>query len=254
MKLVTKLILFGCLTVISVFAITGYYLQVQLKNYIFEIQSTHLDGNLELAKSKLADRQKDNFAILEIAARNRALRKALDLFDNRGISQIMNDLPHVYEFINYVLITEPDGAVFSASTSNYHQEKVNGERLLLLNVAQHPLFLKAQNKDHFVSKVGVDPYLKTMDINQKHSQWLVSKVEKRGEFIGWIILSINWNLVHTAELSRLVDELNNTGSHVTGMYIVAGDNTILVHSQGENSSNQSANEKFVLPDFKQIHC
>ena len=249
MKLVTKLILFGCLTVISVFAITGYYLQVQLKNYIFEVQSTHLDGNLELAKSKLADRQKDNFAILEIAARNRALRKALDLFDNRGISQIMNDLPHVYEFINYVLITEPDGAVFSASTSNYHKEKVNGERLLLLNVAQHPLFIKAQNKDHFVSKVGLDPYLKTMDINQKHSQWLVSKVEKRGEFIGWIILSINWNSVQTAELSSLVNELNKTGSRITGMYIVAGDNTILVHSQGDNSSNQSSNEKFVQPDL-----
>jgi len=248
MKLATKLILFGCLIVTSVFAITGYYLHMQLKAYIFEVQSTHLDGNLELAKSKIADRQKDNFSILEIAARNRTLRKALDLYDNRGISQIMNDLPHVYPFINYILITEPDGSVFSVSTSNYQKHKVNGERLLLLNVSQHPLFKKSNKHNNFASTVSVDPYLAKMGIQQKHSQWLVSKVEKRGEFIGWIILSINWNMVHSTELSSLVDELNKTGSHITGMYIIADDNTILVSTFGDQGSNQSTHAKFIMPD------
>ncbi|MCP5077536.1 MAG: hypothetical protein GY951_05700 [Psychromonas sp.] len=79
MKLVIKLFLFGSITVFSVFAITGYYLHTQLKASFIEVQSTHLDGNLELAKSKVADRKIDNFSILKIASHSRHIRSGWPL-------------------------------------------------------------------------------------------------------------------------------------------------------------------------------
>lgn len=237
MKLITKLIASASITVILVIGSVGYNLQFQVRNFMLEMQTNHIEGNAELAITKIDDKQQQILDILKVAARNRDVKKALDLYDSRGISQILNDLPYIYPFINYVLVTEPDGSIFSTSTRNNKGKKLDGENLLLHNILTHPLFNTLTEEDTFSSSYHSDPYLNLIGVDKDKSQWLATKIKKRGKFIGWLIISIDWHKVNQSVLKTLVEELNRTNNHVTAAFIRSKQGQILVqHSASQETT------------------
>lgn len=257
MKLITKLIVSASITVILVIGSVGYYLQFQVRSFMLEMQASHIEGNAELAVTKIDDKQQQILDILKVAARNREIKKALDLYDSRGIGQVLNDLPYIYPFINYVLVTEPDGSVFSSSTRNHRDKKLDGENLLLHNILIHPLFNALTEEDTFYSSYHIDPYLNLIGIAKNKSQWLATKIKKRGKFIGWLVISIDWHKVNQAVLKTLVEELNHTNNHVTAAFIRSKQGLVLVQhfaaSQEQTVSKSPLPQELTSTNTKHNH-
>ena len=97
--------------------------------------------------------------LFEVAARNRVIRKALHLYDSRGTSQVLNDLPAIYPFIDYVMVTDPDGRVFAVSTRDRDGRKIQGEQLLLKSLEESPMLAPPAPRVVAAGIPGNDPFL-----------------------------------------------------------------------------------------------
>lgn len=166
-----------------------------------------------------------------------ALAKALDLFESRGISQVLNQQIKVYPFINYILVTDIDSSVFAVSTRDAKGNKLPGEQLLMKSVGENPMYASAPNQNGENGIVGIDPYLSVLGLEKKYSQWFSSPVKKRGNTIGQVIVSIDWSSVNAQLLESIYSELLNTDNPIDSILITSKHGQIMSQSTNGGYKN-----------------
>ncbi|WP_087018477.1 response regulator [Thaumasiovibrio subtropicus] len=252
MKLLTKFVLSSVGAVFLVVGGLGYTLQKMVTDTMMTTQLKQLNGNAAIALVKILDRQEQTLDILRISARNREIQKALQRFDNRGVSQILNDLPNTYGFVNYAIVAEPDGTIFSVSTQDHYNRRVDGEQLLLHSIFEHPAFARPTSpiKPH-ASAPLVDPYFREIGIPEHTGQWLVTEITKRGEHIGWFVISINWESLNHDVIESVSKELITSGHPVLAAGIFDEGNVLLTGFPKNAQLVESIKpEGLIIPDFE----
>ncbi len=231
MRLMNKVVLAGTLLVTIITAAVGYFLLGSIEQTMKETLHQQLDGNIKLAIAKIQKEKQYRLQTAALAARNRELSKSLDLYESRGINQILNDIPEVYPFVHYVMMAEPDGTVFAASTRDTGGRKIRGEQLLLENIQKNPRFSQLNHLHLVAGSPGEDPYLKTIGIDADLSQWFIAPITKRGTIIGYLILAADWQAIHQSILQAIVGDLLLAGNAITSALLIDDDNKILVSYQ-----------------------
>jgi len=243
-KLLSKLVISGIFAVGLAMGSTGYFVISSISTDMTLRLSNRMAGDTHFAAARIADKQDQIGAITKIIAQARKTRRALVLFESRGVSQILNDQIAVYPFINYILVTELDGTVFAASTGDGKRNRLNGEQLLSKQAKENPMYIfKADSKgsELLIGSVGVDPYLDIIGLERKYSQWFSMDIRNRGELIGKVILSVDWSGIHTTLLDDIFDELNQTGNPIDSVFITENDNNVICHNSKINLSTADNN-------------
>jgi len=234
MKIVNKIIV---LVVVSVFTIMGavsIYSSRQSQEIMTDQVKKILNTELDFAAIEVAHTQLTIRRTAEVLAHDRAIRRALDLGESRGINQILNDMMAIYPFFNFVIIAEPDGAVFAASTKDGQGNKINGEQILGLDIRRNPLFKGFTGKEIIIGQPGEDPFLTKIGLKRGATQWFVVPIKRRGVEIGEIVLSYNWE----KEVSALLDEITRKLIDVGSPAIT----TVLMDSSGNIKAGKSIND------------
>ena len=243
MKLIPKVISICVLVALIIAGILGYFVYSSLKNDRLQTIAKGMNSDVAFMVSHIEEQQQKIAEISQIIARNRQVKKALSIFENRGISQELNDLIEVYPFINYILVAELDGTIFSTSTRDGHKNRVNGEELLLENIKLHPLYLQPSHEKLGLSSIGHDPYLSRIDIKDDVAQWSSVNITKRGSIIGELIISIDWRNIIIDQLTQDVNELAESKSSLIGAIIKnSADEVIVTQFQKNSPADQSYNE------------
>ena len=240
MKLVPKIVLAGALSVTLVMSGTGDLIISKTRQSMLDTLFGQLSGNVELAVSRTLQEQRRISQIVEVAARNRVIRKALHLYDSRGTSQVLNDLPAIYPFIGYVMVTDPDGSVFAASTRDRDGRKIQGEQLLLELLKESPMLAPPGAKGVAAGIPGNDPFLPILGLKRGLTQWFASQITKRGEAIGWMVIVVDWHTTQSELLKTVVEELVSTGNPITAALLTNAEGQVLVARQtGVSASSKS---------------
>ncbi|WP_027855982.1 PAS domain-containing protein [Marinobacterium jannaschii] len=227
MKLVPRIILAGILVVALVMSAMGYFFLSETRRSLSEALSKQLNGNLEFALSRIEDKQAQVNQITRTVAQNRAIRKALHLDDNQGINRVLNDLPAIYPFINYILVARPDGRVFAASTLDHRNTRLFSERLIQRDITDNPMLDAVDSRQVIAGSPGQDPYLTEINLQRELTQWVISPVLSEGESIGWIIVSADWQAIQQETLKIAVDQLVSSGNPVLSALISDEDGKII---------------------------
>ncbi|MBU2521345.1 MAG: PAS domain S-box protein, partial [Proteobacteria bacterium] len=164
----------------------------------------------------------------EIVAHNRAIIKSLFLQLSRGTSQILNEMVVIYPFYNYIMIVETDGNIFASSTRDNKGNKIAGERLLGLNFSNNPLFCEPSPNKTTIGNPGPDPFLSLIEMGPRMSQWFITPVLKRGELIGWIVVSYNWQKELSALLADIMHQLKAVGNPTLDVVLTDETGNIVV--------------------------
>jgi len=251
MKLIPKVISLCVLVALIVVGNLGYFVYLSIKADRIETIEQGMNSDVAFIVSQLKQDQKKFTEISQIIARNRQVKKALSLFENRGISQELNDLIEVYPFINYILVAELDGTVFSSSTRDGSKLKVNGEELLLKNVKQHPLYILPKNNKVSISAIGPDHYREIIDMandsNNAITQWYTVNIIKRGQIIGELIISIDWRLTVNQQLEQAIRELALTKTSIVAALINNTNHEVVIaHYRDKDPKVNSHAEKFIF--------
>jgi len=228
MKLLPKVISISLLVALIVISTIGYFVFSYLKYDRMQTIEKGMNSDVAFITSHLDEQQRKISDISQIIARNRQVKKALSLFENRGISQELNDLIEVYPFINYILVTEIDGTVFSTSTRNSNKKRINGEELLLKNIHQHPLYEQADKNFVGISSIGHDEYLPQIGMEDGIAQWYTVNIHKRGKVIGELVISINWRSIVINQLDADITELATSKSSLIGAIIKNEENEVII--------------------------
>ncbi len=242
MKIVTKILL---LVIIAVSIIMGglnllisNHMQQAVYAQIMRAQTT----NLDFVERDLLRTTEYIQRTAEIIGNNRVISKALDLNISRGTSRILNSLTRIYPFFNYVLIVDVKGEVFSASTLDRNGNHIAGEQLLGLNIGANPMIrgnpglrqrisdLDDLSEDVVAGAPGKDPYLELLGMKRGDSQWFLAPVRQRGNLIGWVVLSYNWERELSALLDEITRHLVKTGNATVDTLIVNPDNRVIAGS------------------------
>jgi len=236
MKLIPKVI--ATCVVIAMFVVgsLGYFVFSSLKYERLQTIERGMSSDVSFIVSHLEDEQRKVTDITKIISRNRQVKKALSLFENRGVSQELNDLIEVYPFINYILIVELDGTIFSSSTRDGNKEKLNGEDLLLKNIKQHSLYLQPKKDIVEVSSIGQDELLSLIGIDDGIAQWYSVNIIKRGEVIGELVISIDWRHIVINLLDRDISKLATSKSSLIGAIIKNEVNKTIISRYHQSTS------------------
>ncbi|MCG2831329.1 MAG: ATP-binding protein [Desulfobacteraceae bacterium] len=228
MKIVSKILF---LVIISITLVMGgvSYLIVQKTQEIVHNQIDHLlTTSLELGKAKILQAADDIKKTTEIVAHNRAIIKSLFLQLSRGTSQILNEMVVIYPFYNYIMIVETDGNIFASSTRDNKGNKIAGEQLLGLNFSNNPLFCEPSPNKTTIGNPGPDPFLSLIEMGPRMSQWFITPVLKRGELIGWIVVSYNWQKELSALLADIMHQLKAVGNPTLDVVLTDETGNIVV--------------------------
>jgi len=236
MKLIPKVIATCVLIAIMVVGSLGYFVFSSLKYERLQTIERGMSSDVSFIVSHLEDETRKVTDITKIIARNRQINKALSLFENRGISQELNDLIEVYPFINYILVVELDGTIFSSSTRDGNNKKINGEELLLKNIKQHPLYVQPDKDIVKVSSIGQDEYLPLIGINASITQWYSVNIIKRGKVIGELVISIDWRNIAIKLLDRDIHKLSTSKSSLIGAIIKNEANKTIISRHQQSAS------------------
>ncbi len=230
MKLLTKVISICLFVALIVIGTLGCFVFSSLKYDRVQTIEKGINSDVSFMTSRLEEQQRKIVDISQIAARNRQVKKALSLFENRGVSQELNDLIEIHPFINYILVTELDGTVFSSSTRDGNKKRINGEELLLKNVHHHLLYSQPSNGVVGVSSIGQDEYLPLLGIKDSNSisQWYSVNIRKRGKVIGKLVISIDWRHIVTNQLDQAINELASTKNSLIGALVKNNKNEIII--------------------------
>ena len=231
MKIVSKILL---LVIISITLVTGgvSYLIIQKTQEIVRNQIDHLlTTNLEFGKAKILRVADDIKKTTEIVAHNRAIIKSLFLQLSRGTSQILNEMVVIYPFYNYIMIVETDGNIFASSTRDNKGNKIAGEQLLGLNFSNNPLFCEPSPNKTTIGNPGPDPFLSLIEMGPRMSQWFITPVLKRGELIGWIVVSYNWQKELSALLADIMHQLKAVGNPTLDIVLTDETGDIVVSTK-----------------------
>jgi len=236
MKLIPKVITICLLIALIVVGSLGYFVFSYLKNDRLQTIAKGMNSDVSFIVSHLEDGQKKITSITQVIARNRQVKKALSLFENRGVSQELNDLIEVYPFINYILVVELDGTIFSSSTRDGNKKRVNGEELLLKNIHHHPFYVQPEKSQVGISSIGQDEYLSLIGINNRLAQWYSVNIIKRGQVIGELIISIDWRRIVINQLDQDISELSTAKTSLIGAIIKNDENKVVVARYRQNAS------------------
>ena len=228
MKLLPKVISISILVALIVISTIGYFVFSTLKYDRMQTIEKGMNSDVAFITSQLNEQQRKISDISQIIARNRQVRKALSLFENRGVSQELNDLIEIYPFITYILVTELDGTVFSTSTRNSNKKRINGEELLLKNIHQHPLYEQADKNFVGISSIGQDEYLPLIGMDDGIAQWYSVNIHKRGKVIGELVISIDWRRIVINQLDADIAELAAAKSSLIGAIIKNDKNEVII--------------------------
>ncbi|MEE8059631.1 MAG: ATP-binding protein [Pseudomonadales bacterium] len=252
MKLAPKIVLTGILAVGLIMGATGYLVIYSINKDMSDSLSNRLAGDAHFTARRITEKQVQIAAITEVIAKMRDITRALHLYENRGVSQILNDQIAVYPFINYILVTEPDGSIFSVSTRDSAGNRVFGEQLLLQNILDHPMYQADSNDQVKIGQIGDDPYIKMIAMERRFSQWYSAAITKRGDSIGRIVVSIDWSIIHGNLLNNIVQELLVTGNPIEAVLITNNQGRILSHSYREKDENSGINAEVEFKPSEQL--
>jgi len=227
MKLLPKLVISGIVAVGMAMGATGYFVISSINTDMSQRLSNRLAGDTRFAASRITDKRDQISAITQVVSQAREIRKALVLLESRGVSQILNDQIAVYPFINYILVTELDGTVFAASTSDGMRKRLEGEQLLSRQVKENPMYTLGNEGELNIGEVGIDPYLTIIGLKKEYSQWYSMDIRRKGGTIGRVVLSVDWSGIHTKLLNSIFEELVQTGNPIDAVFITELDNNII---------------------------
>jgi len=219
MNLAPKITLIGILTVGVIMGVTGYFVVSNIRTDMSESLSNRLAGDASFAKSRVAQNVKHIASITRVISKIRDIPRALNLYENRGINQLLNDQIEIYPFINFILVIENDGSIFSVSTRDSQGKKNQGEQLLSRTVRDHPMFPAENTELVRQGNVGIDPFLSVIGISRTFSQWFASDVIKRGHVIGQVVISVDWSKQYAELAEGIVNELLATNNPIKGVSI-----------------------------------
>ncbi|WP_415885091.1 ATP-binding protein [Neptuniibacter sp. QD37_6] len=223
MKLAQQIAMVVFITVSLVMTVFSYVLIKQISTDMTEVLNTQFSGDAKFASHRIKDQANKIDAVTRAISKLRILPRALDTLESRGISQQLNDQIEIYPFINYILVTDQDGYIFSASTRSGSGEKVSGENLLLNQIAEHPLYSSQQNSSVSISSVGQDPFLAQIGKEEREAQWYITPIVKRGKIVGEIIVSVDWPQIHEQLLNEVIEDLLSSGNPVVSASINYSD-------------------------------
>jgi len=254
MKLHLKLLIFGSIIISLALGAMGYFVIEKTSENLHSQISKQLEGNIKLGISKLQESEAELTNITQVVAHNRNIKKALHLLESRGISQIINDLIGIYPFLNYIIVAEPDGTIFSTSTVDHEGNKIAGEELLLENIKSNNLFSQPSHEAVSISHHGEDNFLKLLQFtSSRDSQWYGAKVVKRGHVIGQVTLSIDWQTKYNSLLSSIKKQLYETDKSIDHILLVDQNNMIQAASATPLSTTMLYNKsRFFSPSRSQI--
>jgi len=251
MKLIPKVITICVLVALTVVGCLGYFVFTSLKYDRLQTIEQGMNSDVSFMVSHLSEEQLKMASISQIIARNRQVKKALSLFENRGISQELNDLIEIYPFINYILVAELDGTIFSSSTRDGNKKKINGEDLLLKNIKAHPLYVQPTDKLPGISSIGQDNYLSLIGLKREVStdiaQWYSVNIIKRGKVIGELVISIDWRSIVINKLDHDVRALADSKSSLIGAILTNKENDIVItryHQKSPVVNRQFENSQY----------
>ena len=236
MKLLPKVISISILVALIVIGTLGYFVFSSLKYDRVQTIEKGMNSDVAFITSRLNEQQRKMSDISQIIARNRQVNKALSLFENRGISQELNDQIEIYPFINYILVTELDGTVFSTSTRDSKKKKIDGEELLLKNIHQHPLYVHPSKNVVGISSIGQDDYLPQIGMENGIAQWYSVNITKRGKNIGKIVICIDWESIVKNQLDEDIIELAASKSSLIGAIIKNDENEVIIARYNKNNT------------------
>ena|GEM_PF-1269019 len=237
MKLVPKIVLMSLSSVIIVVGSMSYFAYITVKSNLLENAEKQLGANIENITDRVSEEVEDVIHATEVIAKNRVVSKALYLQENYGVSQVLNNFPSIFPFINYVMIASTDGSVFASSTQDRNKNKIKGEQLLLQHLDKNPMFTMPSNSEVKQGLPGVDPYLSVIGLKRGLTQWFVSPVKKRGELIGWVIVSYDWQNSLLDILDVIIKELVLIDSPASAVLITDTDDNVLLlkHANEKNA-------------------
>ncbi len=208
--------------------ITGYLMLSHFRTAMLNTVEQSLEANAASAINNVNLSKQQIMGITRAMSRDRLIIKGLDLFDSRGVNQILNNLISIYPFINYVLVADVDGGVFAVSTRDSSGRKLAGEQLLLRRVKDNPLFFGTEGRQVNIGSFGRDNWLNILGLNPGLSQWYSASIYKRGQPLGWIVVAIDWQAVNKKILQSVVSQLKATDNPVIDAYFSTKDGAILL--------------------------
>jgi len=238
MKIVTKILLLVIASITIVMGVVSYLSVHQIEKMLHQQIDYLLANNLEFSEIKILESAESIRRTTEIVARRPEISKALFLQLSRGINQVLNEIVIIYPFYNYVLIVEPDGVIFAASTMDNQGNKIAGEQLLGRNFRENPLFSEPSLNATIMGNPGHDHFLSLIEINRGMSQWFITPVRKSDKLIGWVVISYNWQNEMFNLLVEITEQLTKVGTPIVEAILADESGKIVVGSK-------PAGEKFV---------
>ncbi|MEH6631556.1 MAG: ATP-binding protein [Halopseudomonas aestusnigri] len=240
MKLTPKILLTVTAIIGLVYGGASYIIGEKSRDILSGEIDRYLEANLENARQNLEQRQKSVFFTTTAIAANRTVEKALYLSESRGINQEINDAVQIFPYFSYILVVDPEGYVFASTTRDSEGNKTDGEMILGEDVSEHPLYGNHHSGEAFISRSGSDPYLSDIGLPDRAAQWYVFPIEKRGNFIGSVVISYDW----ASEVDRLLADIQSNLESVgnpTKSILITDAKGIILAAVGE-LSNQNAGE------------
>ncbi|MGF1742114.1 response regulator [Vibrio profundum] len=183
-----------------------------------------LNGTLELLSNIVEENNEKQLSIAEITSRNRTLERILSSGVNRGIAARLNDIAVEYPNLNYILVVDYDGNIFSTSTINSKSQKFFGESFLLDNLENNPTFRPLLSDHVITSRPSRDPMLANSPA-ETISQWVSAPIKQHNQLIGWVIVSFDWHQTMTLLLDKSERTLEEAYLPIQSMSITSEDNS-----------------------------
>lgn len=217
MKLTTKILFIALVPILIVMGAVSFVLVSSVKSNMLESLEKTLGANTRLLSLRIDENERELANIVNAIARDRDIPRALDRHDSRGVNQILNDQVAVYPFVNYILVLENDLTISASSTRNANGKKINSEGLLMKKANLSLRF--PENINAGVGSVGADVFLDEVGIEQGLSQFYVGPVMKRGENVGWVLMSVSWGKIYADILDETLSDLIEADVPIQGIYL-----------------------------------
>lgn len=238
MKIVPKILILVILSIALVMGSVSYLVVQKTQEVVYNQIDRLLTTNLEFAKTEILEITEDIKQTTEIVARHPAISKSLHLQLSRGINRILNEMVDIYPYYNYVMVVELNGDIFAVSTKDNQGHKIAGEQLLGRNFTKNPLYPEPPLNVTTTGNPGPDPFLQLIEMKGGISQWFITPVKKRGEIIGWVVVSYDWQKELSVLLADIAQKLLAGGNPTVEVILTDADGNIVVGAK-------STGKKFV---------
>lgn len=124
---------------------------------------------------------------------------------------------------------------------NSDGNKFFGEKLLLEDVSNSPIFATLLRNRSVLSKPEVDPFLENSD-KSYISQWVASPIRKNGRLLGWVVISFNWTQNFQQLLNKSEQKLKSAYLPIQGLRLSSEENNKLSISVNSADTNNDVME------------